>query len=90
MDDPVLLKAALSVSVPLWIQELSPLSHEERLEIGLECACGLTQKGDNILYKSQRAGETAHAFNALAKGLACLSFQPGGVKFAGLHFEAQP
>ena len=32
--------------------------------------------------------ETAAAFNALAEGLACLAFSPGGVTFYGLHFEA--
>jgi hypothetical protein len=28
----------------------------------------------------------AEAFNALARGLAALAYQPGGVKYAGLHW----
>lgn len=31
---------------------------------------------------------TADAFNALAEGIACAAYQPGGIKCFGLHFEA--
>jgi len=31
---------------------------------------------------------TAAAFNALAEGIACAAYQPGGIKCFGLHFEA--
>jgi len=34
-----------------------------------------------------KRGESAAAFNALAKGLACAAFQPGGVKFLGDRWE---
>lgn len=32
---------------------------------------------------------TAAAFNALAEGIACAAYQPGGIKCFGLHFEAK-
>jgi hypothetical protein len=34
-------------------------------------------------------GESAKAFNALARGIAALSFAPGGVTTFGMHFEAK-
>jgi hypothetical protein len=43
--------------------------------------------GDNILYRSKKKGESAKAFNALAKGLACLAFAPGGVNAFGGHWQ---
>lgn len=33
---------------------------------------------------------TAGLFNLLAQGLAAASFVPGGIKFAGAHFESNP
>lgn len=32
-------------------------------------------------------GQTGPAFAKLARALAAMAFQPGGVRFAGLHFE---
>ena len=43
----------------------------------------------DVLFRPGKPGQTARAFNALAEGLAALSFQPGGVRFLGMHFEAQ-
>jgi hypothetical protein len=44
--------------------------------------------GDVLQYGGGKRGEAAKAFNVLAEGLALLSFCPGGVKFAGMHFGA--
>jgi len=87
MSDNALLIVSLEAAVPLHVLELR--------ELPWETLCGMTQEvvqiiasqGDNILFRSRKKGETAKAFNALARGLAILSFYPGGVKFAGLHFE---
>jgi ribosome modulation factor len=51
------------------------------------CAQVVASKGDVILYRSKKRGETAEAFNALAEGIALLSFAPGGVHAFGLDFE---
>lgn len=83
-----LLPAALSVSVPLYIHELSKQSWPERQRIARECAEIVATKGDVILFKSKKGEETKRAFNALAQGIACLAYAPGGVRIFGLHFEA--
>lgn len=41
----------------------------------------------DLLYRSKKKGETAAMFNGLAFTLAVMAYFPGGVSFAGLHFE---
>lgn len=81
------LKPALSCAVPLWILRLKHRTWSYVEQRAHECAQIVAEKGDVIMFRSKRQGETAAAFNALAEGLACLSFVPGGVKLFGLHFE---
>lgn len=85
-----LLSASLAAAVPLWIEDLRGLTFEERDQIAKECSQHLAEKGDILLYRSGKKGETAKAFNMLAKGVAVLAFVPGGVKVFGNHFEAEP
>jgi len=82
-----LLKSALSAAVPLWIEKLKQ-EGTDSVDAGA-IAETIAFKGDIIMYGSKKKGEAAAAFNELAKGLALLSFCPGGVTFAGLHFEAK-
>lgn len=84
-----LIRTALEVAVPLWIEELKgqPWDYiEARSKV---CAQVVAEKGDVILYRSKKKGESAAAFNALAEGVACLSFVPGGADVFGLHFETK-
>lgn len=86
------LRETLAFAVPLWIERFLRTPWEvvqERAERASEL---VAEKGDLLLFgdKHKRAqGQTAEAFNALAAGLACLSFAKGGVDFLGLHFEAR-
>jgi len=88
MANDELLKIALSTAVPLWIDSLktAPFDHINRR--AKACSDTIAHEGDIILYKSKKAGQTAHAFNRLAEGIACLSFFPGGVKAFGMHWES--
>ena len=88
MSNDVLLKLSIEVAVPLWIDRLKHLSFRYRQQRGAICSQHVAEKGDIILYKSKKAGESAEAFNRLAEGIAILAFAPGGVTFCGLHFEA--
>lgn len=89
--NPVLL-VALEAAVPLWIVELRrmPAGQRERTRTvwARAGAESIAHKGDVLQYGSKRRGEAADVFSHLARGLAALAFQPGGVTFAGLHFEA--
>ena len=88
-EDTSLLATTLAAAVPLWIEELRPLPWSEIDHLAKECSQIIAEKGDVILYRSKKKGETARAFNALAKGIAALSFAPGGVKVFGMHFETK-
>lgn len=85
-----LLKLHLSAVVPLMIADLSEQGgiSDWQLERVKGHALYLGEHGDAILYRVK--GETAKAMNVLCECLAVLAFAPGGVKFAGLHFEGKP
>lgn len=48
----------------------------------------IAERGDIILYRSKKKGETAKMMNVLTESLALLAFQPGGVTFGAMHFQA--
>ena len=83
-----LLSSTLCLAVPLWIERLRHSGWEYVLGRAKECSQHIAEHRDVILYRSKKKGETAKAFNALAEGVACLSFVPGGVKIFGSHWEA--
>lgn len=82
-----LLKLMLPAVVPLWIHELKNLPWSEITQIAAEASQYIATHGDTLMYKTK--GTTGKAFTQLAKGIAALSFVPGGVKIFGLHFEAR-
>lgn len=83
MSDDTLLKAFLETSVPLYAQEIITQG-EVPWEDGHEISNLLGEKGDQVLFKGK---ETAKIANELARGIAILSFVPGGINTFGLHFE---
>ncbi len=83
-----LLHISLGAAVPLNMMGLDGTTFEQRVEFATDAAQVIASEGDNILYPGPRKGDTARAFNALARALAVLAFQPGGVKSFGHHFEA--
>lgn len=89
MDNEAALAGMLAVAVPMWIEQIRDMPWEEKMERAKECAQIVAEKGDVILYKSKKKGETAAAFNSLAEGVAILAFAPGGVTVFGMHFEAK-
>jgi hypothetical protein len=83
-----LMRSALAVSVPLYIVQLRQVGADERVRIAHECAQVIAEKGDVLQFRGGTKGESARAFNALAKGLAAAAFSPGGVRFLGDRWEA--
>lgn len=84
-----LIATTLSAAVPLYIEEMKAWPWERVREQAEKSAQIVAEKGDVILFRSKKKGETAAAFNALARGVAALSFAVGGVTLFGLHFEAK-
>jgi hypothetical protein len=80
------LPLTLALAVPLWIDQLSSLTDAERLAMAQECSQVIAEHGDIILYRGGKKGETAAAFNMLAKGIAIGAYQPGGITAFGQHY----
>jgi hypothetical protein len=84
-------------ALPLFLQAMVPLLIAELTEAGGATDADLARvrgyvddfnvDGDALLFR--RKGKTGEMAGKLADALAVLAFQPGGVEFAGLHFEAQ-
>jgi len=87
--DNTLLMGTLAVAVPMWIEQLKLKPWDYIQARASECAQTVAEKGDIIQFRSKKKGESAAAFNALAEGIACLAFLPGGVKIFGEHWEAK-
>ncbi len=86
----MVLPTALSAAVPLWVIEIyergGPTADDWQRLRSLDRV--LAERGDQLLFRGSRAGETAEVFNALAEALAILSFLPGGVPFGEERFDA--
>lgn len=81
-----LMMATLAVAVPMWIQRVRSWSPERRRTESESAAQIVAEKGDVLMYSGKGCAE---AFNGLAKGLAILSFAPGGVKFCDERWETK-
>jgi hypothetical protein len=75
-----LLRISLCAAVPLWIWGLYERGGPEPRDFKEARAFGhtLAERGDRLIYRGERSGETAAMFNGLAKTLAVLAFLPGG------------
>lgn len=75
----------LALVVPFKIIELKRRGgpSDEELEQAREFAATLGEKGDILLYRSERKGETELLFNQLARAIAVGSFLPGGIRVFG-------
>jgi len=82
----MVMQTSLQAAVPLWIERVRDWPFEKRKERALWASEMVASKGDVLQYGG-KPGEAAIVFNALAEGLACLAFQPGGVTFLGDHWE---
>lgn len=78
-----LLQAMLPVAVLTALDDVNELTDPERQHLASKSADALAAHGDDLLYGGKHCAET---FTALARGLAALAHQPGGVSFAGLHW----
>lgn len=82
-----LLKSMLPMAVMLNTLNFKELPWKQLQQIATDASQFIAEHGDNILFKGPKKGDTAKAFNELAKGVAVLSFAPGGVNILGMHFE---
>ncbi|MFJ7205600.1 hypothetical protein ACIQWR_18935 [Streptomyces sp. NPDC098789] len=87
----VVLVESLRAAVPLHMMQLGSHSPEELVRIAGESATVVGSQGDVLQFRSTKRGQTAKAFNALARGLAAGALLArGGATFAGLHWCTVP
>lgn len=84
-DANPLLSISLSAAVPLNIARIREWTPEARMAEAQKAATMIASHGDDLLYGGPKCAE---AFNALALGLACLAFVPGGVTLFGETWTA--
>ncbi|UJW28842.1 hypothetical protein L3Q67_26645 [Saccharothrix sp. AJ9571] len=78
-----LLEAMLPVAVLTALDEVAGLTAAERRRLASEAATIIGSHGDDLMFGGKHTGD---AFATLARALAVLAHQPGGVSFAGLHW----
>ena len=81
------MQTMLDAAVPLWIMEMRETDMETVKTIAAEAGEVLGKDAEYLMHKKE--GKTASAFNATAKGIAVLSFMPGGVKAFERHWESK-
>jgi len=96
-----LLLASLQILVPLWIGHARGWTPEQRCARAHEASgvIALGEKCDDM--RGRHGNGPAHfangsangdgaVLNSLAMGIALLALQPGGIDYAGAHWEATP
>lgn len=88
MPDHQGLLIALQAAVPLNILLMRDWTPQQRANEAawIRNLDVLGPQGDLLMYRGHESGRSGATFNALAKALALLAHQPGGVDFAGLHW----
>lgn len=84
----VVLAETLALAVPLWIWDLRGLTDDQRAARARRCSAMVAERGDVLMFGSKSRGKAAEVFNALAEGIACAAYLPGGIDFAGRHWCA--
>lgn len=84
-----ILLETLTGAIPLWADRLRKRSWDYIQDRAQQCEQYIADHEDEILHRACKEGRIAGSFNRLAEGLACMSFQPGGVRFMGEHWKNQ-
>jgi hypothetical protein len=89
---PPHLMPMLELSVRMRLSELKLTTWEEQIQAGRhqELAQIIAEKGDTIMFRGKKKGESAAAFNALAESIAMACLVPGGIRFMGYWWTADP
>ncbi len=82
------LPVALSAAIPLWQHQFSTWTPEERQEeLNRIEKSDFCLRMEYVLHKGLKKGDSAKAFNDLARAAALLSLAPGGVTLFGTHWS---
>jgi hypothetical protein len=88
-DTLKILQEFLQMAVPLWIMRFKGLPWEDLKQVMKESETVLEESGELATFAQFKQGQSAKAFNAIAKAIAALSFMPNGIEIFGRHFETK-
>ncbi len=83
---PVMLPALVEMA----LQDVRRWTPEQRIEYARSRAQTFAERSDTLLFGSKTKGEAGGLAADLARVIACLSFQPGGVTLFGCHWQNEP
>lgn len=90
MAEGDMLPIALGAAVPLWMLNFQDVPYDDLQERFKELdKSNFCYRLEHVLHKGPKEGDSAKAFNDLAKSIAFMSFCPGGVSAFGNHWEAR-
>jgi hypothetical protein len=91
-DDGILV-VTLQLAVPLWIAEAHTRTGETRVDLlrawREDASEVVAHRGDALMFTTKKRGDTAKAFNSLARGIAALACHRGGVTVFGYTWCAE-
>ena len=89
---PPHLLGLLELSVRMRLSTMTSQQALDAIHAGRcqELAQVIGEKGDVIMFKGKKQGESAAAFNALAEAITFGTLVPGGIRFLGYQWVAEP
>lgn len=84
------LPTMLPFLVEMAILDVREWTPEQRIGYARARAQTFAEKSDTLMFASKTKGEAGQLAGELAKVIACLSFQPGGVKLFGCYWQSEP
>lgn len=84
-----MFRTSMSAAVPLWIVKIKDTPWSELQQWMKENGEVISFESDCLFNGRGAPGQVAKVFNALAKGIAILSYCPGGVRPFGMEFDAR-
>lgn len=86
----VVLQEMLSLAVWVEVPHMARCGFAFRKRLIADAPDLIGGKGDVFQFSGGKKGEIAKVFAAVARGLAVLALQPGGVTFDGIKYQACP
>lgn len=85
------MRVTLEAAVPIWIMRLLdvPWAGKQQRIQAVEAVLAQPGYAEALVVGGGKEGMAAAAFNAVAEGIAILSFVPGGVRIFGSSWDAR-
>ncbi len=79
----------IDMAIMVAIEDMRRRGEDYRLAFCHDAVDVIASAGDTVEEARKTKGETAAVFSVIARAVAALAYQPGGVRFLGTHYEAK-